>query len=122
MQKKRNCIQDNELEYPRAWIRKVYVSNRETTQFEIGVGMGTTDPEEMRRVARAGDEAGMSFVSIGDNPGQQMETFVSLTLLTSATRRCRVGTAMTNPLGRDPLIVASALSTLDKMAPGRVFL
>lgn len=90
--------------------------------FEIGVGLGTDRPEDLRRVAEVGDRVGISFLSVGDNPGHLLETYVSLTLLAEATSRTRVGTAMTNPAARDPLVVASALSTLDRVAPGRVFL
>jgi 5,10-methylenetetrahydromethanopterin reductase len=92
------------------------------SDFGIGVGLGTTEPDGLLRAARLGDKGGLSFVSVGDNPGHLLETYVSLTQLVGATERCRVGTSMTNPLARDPLVVASALSSLDLVAPGRVFL
>ena len=90
--------------------------------FQIGIGLGTTDPDGLRRAAALADRGGITFVSVGDNPGHLLETYVSLTLLATSTSTCRVGTSMTNPLSRDPQVVASALSTLDRIAPGRVFL
>ena len=91
-------------------------------EFEIGIGVGTRDYDSLRVKAAIADEGQLSFLSIGDNPGNLKETYVSLTVLASASTRIRVGTSVTNPSFRDPLVVASALSSIESIAPGRVFL
>lgn len=88
---------------------------------ELGIGLGATTHEALRRDAAAGDAAGMAFVSVGDNPGHLLETVVGLVTLAEVTERCRIGTTMTNPRSRDPLVLASALSSVEQRAPGRVF-
>lgn len=97
-------------------------SSAMTQPFQIGVGLGSSDPTRLRRLATIGDGAGLSFLSVGDNPGHLLETYVSLTVLEESTEHCRIGTSVTNPGTRHPLVVASALSSLDALAPGRVFL
>ena len=90
-------------------------------KFEFGLGMASFEFDRFRRCARAGDAAGFSFLSVGDNPGAMHDTYVSMTLLAEETKRCRVGTAVTNSIHRDDLVVASALSSIESLAPGRAF-
>jgi 5,10-methylenetetrahydromethanopterin reductase len=90
--------------------------------FGLGLGLASLDYEVFRRCASAAERAGFSFVSVGDNPAALKDTYVSLAVLATATERCRIGTAVTNPLHRDPLVVASAASSVESLAPGRVFL
>jgi alkanesulfonate monooxygenase SsuD/methylene tetrahydromethanopterin reductase-like flavin-dependent oxidoreductase (luciferase family) len=91
--------------------------------FRLGLGLGAAsgDYELFRRCAAAAERGGFSFVSVGDNPGALKETYVSLSVLAMSTETCRIGTAVTNPVHRDPLVVASAFSSVESLAPGRVF-
>lgn len=89
--------------------------------FDLGIGLGSGDYDVFRRAAAAADRAGFSFVSVGDNPGAMKDTYVSLSVLAAATQTCRIGTAVTNPVHRDPLVVAAAMSSVESIAPGRVF-
>lgn len=96
---------------------------RARSQGRLGLGLGAASGDYglFRRCAAAADRAGFSFVSVGDNPGALKETYVSLSVLAMATETCRIGTAVTNPTHRDPLVVASAVSSVESLAPGRVF-
>ena len=90
--------------------------------FPVGVGFGPPDTDTLTTWAHLADEFGISLLSVGDNPGNAMEMYVAAMALSLRTRRCRAGPAMTNPRSRDPLAIASALSTLEAFSPGRTFL
>jgi alkanesulfonate monooxygenase SsuD/methylene tetrahydromethanopterin reductase-like flavin-dependent oxidoreductase (luciferase family) len=85
---------------------------------EIGFGLGGPDLARLRREAAAAEAAGLAFVSVGDNPSNQLETLVALTIAAGSTSRSRVGTSMLDCHGRDPLVVAAALSSVAQLAPG----
>jgi 5,10-methylenetetrahydromethanopterin reductase len=91
-------------------------------RFEIGLGVPSVTFDRLREWARAADELGFNFIAVGDNPGQMRDTYVALTLLASETKRCRVGTATTNPRHRDVLVTASAMSSIAEIAPDRTFI
>ena len=80
------------------------------------------DYGRLKEWAKSADDLGFAFVAVGDNPGQMRDTYVSLTVLAQATTRCCVGTGTTNPLHRDILVTASAMSSVETLAPGRTFL
>ncbi|MER7007892.1 LLM class flavin-dependent oxidoreductase [Dactylosporangium sp. NPDC000555] len=90
-------------------------------RFGIGVQLNSTGAGELRRQGAAAEEAGFTFVSVGDNPEHMRDTFVSLAELAHATAHCSIGTTITTPHHRDPLVVASAFSSVAELAPGRVF-
>ena len=92
------------------------------SSFQLAVGFPSMEFDRLCAWATAADEAGFAFVAVGDNPGHMRDTYVALTLLAQSTHRCNVGTAMTNPAHRDVLVVASAVASIETLAPGRVFL
>ncbi len=75
--------------------------------------------EEVLERWRACDEAGLEVIGLSDSPIAR-ELYVYMTLCALSTERISVLSAVTNPLTRDPTITASALVTLDELAPGRV--
>jgi 5,10-methylenetetrahydromethanopterin reductase len=87
---------------------------------QIGMAIPPLDYEQFRRTARRADQGGFAFVSVGDYPAQFKDTYVSLAVLAAATS-CRVGVTATTPLYRDPLVAAAAISSIESLAPGRVF-
>lgn len=90
--------------------------------FGIGVQINSTGVEQLERQGAAADRLGFTFVSVGDNPGLMRDTYLSLGQLAGVTRECSVGTTVTTPHHRDPLVVASAFSSVAELAPGRTFL
>jgi alkanesulfonate monooxygenase SsuD/methylene tetrahydromethanopterin reductase-like flavin-dependent oxidoreductase (luciferase family) len=68
---------------------------------------------------QACDAAGLEVVGLPDSPVAR-ELHVYMTLCALKTSRISVLSAVTNPITRDPTITASALLTLDELAPGRV--
>jgi 5,10-methylenetetrahydromethanopterin reductase len=96
--------------------------SKPSVEFQLGLGMAALDYGDFRRRAAAAEAGGFAFVSVGDNPGQIKDTYVSLAVLADATETCRIGTSITTTAHRDPLVVASAASAVESLAPGRVFL
>jgi len=66
------------------------------------------------------DRAGAEFIGLPDSPLLLRELYVSATVCAQATESSHIMPAVTNPLTRDPAVVASALWSLDCLAPGRI--
>jgi 5,10-methylenetetrahydromethanopterin reductase len=66
------------------------------------------------------DAAGIDFVGVPDSPMIARELVVSAAYCAASTRTVGVMTAVTNPVSRDPSVLASSLLTLDELAPGRI--
>jgi 5,10-methylenetetrahydromethanopterin reductase len=92
----------------------------DTERPQIGMAIPPVDYEQFRRTARRADQGGFAFVSVGDYPAQFKDTYVSLAVLAGSIG-CRVGVTATTPLYRDPLVTAAAISSVESLAPGRVF-
>lgn len=71
---------------------------------------------------KACEHAGIACVGIPDSPALLRELYVSATLCATNTSRIRMITAVTNPITRHPSVTASALFSLDELAPGRTAL
>jgi 5,10-methylenetetrahydromethanopterin reductase len=88
----------------------------------VGIGLSAQELGRLGSLAARAEAAGFAFVSVGDNPMQMTDTYVALTLVATSTQSCRIGTTMTNPVRRDPLAAAAAISSIAVLAPGRVFM
>jgi 5,10-methylenetetrahydromethanopterin reductase len=88
---------------------------------QVGIGLSAQNLPGLGALAARAEAVGFAFVSVGDNPMQMKDTYVALTLVATSTSTCRVGTTMTNPVRRDPLVAAAGISSVDALAPGRVF-
>ncbi|HXH82786.1 MAG TPA: LLM class flavin-dependent oxidoreductase [Candidatus Tectomicrobia bacterium] len=71
--------------------------------------------------ARLAEEVGFSLVGIADSQSVFRELYVTTALCAQATGRVRIGPSVTNPVTRHPAVAASALATLEEVAPGRTF-
>jgi 5,10-methylenetetrahydromethanopterin reductase len=77
----------------------------------LGVGV------EMRRA----EQLGYDRFGVWDSPALFREPWTTLASVARDTERIRLGTWVTNPLSRHPLVTAAAAATLDDLAPGRVY-
>ncbi len=90
----------------------------------VGFGFSVTpgDPlgvgEEMRRA----EDLGYDRFGVWDSPALFREPWTTLASVTRDTSRIRLGTWVTNPLSRHPLITAACAATVDDLAPGRVYI
>ena len=70
--------------------------------------------------ARLAEELGYERVWLFDSPALYGDVWVHLALIATATDRIGLGTAVLVPSLRHPLAQASAIATLEGLAPGRV--
>jgi alkanesulfonate monooxygenase SsuD/methylene tetrahydromethanopterin reductase-like flavin-dependent oxidoreductase (luciferase family) len=78
------------------------------------------EPATLIGLMQQAEEAGFADGWVFDNHIAAMEPYVLLGMIGAATSRIRLGTCVTNPTSRHPTVTASALSTLDAVAHGRV--
>lgn len=86
--------------------------------FSITPGPASGVAEELRRV----EAMGYQRVGIWDSPALFREPWTVLGAVAPMTTRLRLGTWVTNPLTRHPVVTASAAASLDDLALGRVYL
>ena len=68
------------------------------------------------------DRSGVNLIGVPDSPALLRELYISCALCAQHTSRARIMPGVTNPISRDPSVTASALFTLNELAPGRVAL
>jgi len=90
-------------------------------QIDIRVPVGTTIPGVVDFVARC-EDAGFDGVGVHDHPHRGRDVYVTLALAAARTRRLRLYPATSSPVVRHPLLLASAIHSLQEIAPGRVCL
>jgi 5,10-methylenetetrahydromethanopterin reductase len=88
-----------------------------------GFGFSVTpgDPLGVGEELRRAELLGYDRVGIWDSPALFREPGTTLASVARDTDRIRLGTWVTNPLSRHPLVTAAAAATLDDLAPGRVY-
>jgi 5,10-methylenetetrahydromethanopterin reductase len=74
------------------------------------------------QIARMCEEAGWDGLLVTDTQCLASEALVQLSLCAAATQRIRLGTGVTNPVTRDPAVLASAFDTLQQESGGRMWL
>jgi 5,10-methylenetetrahydromethanopterin reductase len=79
------------------------------------------DPRQAGRLARAAEDAGFQDVWFPDHYFIR-EVYAALALAATATRRIRLGTGVTSPYLRHPVLLASAVATIDEISDGRAIL
>ncbi len=95
----------------------------------VGVALPSVDAfgegSPVVEVARAAEALGLDHVWAPDHlvfHRPILETTMTLACVAGATERIRVGTAILNPALRPVVWLAKQLSTLDRLAPGRLLL
>lgn len=88
----------------------------------FGFMLFTRDLHTVGDVAHLAEERGFELIGVADSPALTFDPYMALTLAARATHRARIGTAVTNPQTRHPLIIANLAASLETLAPGRSFL
>jgi 5,10-methylenetetrahydromethanopterin reductase len=86
--------------------------------FSVSAGPAAGVAGEATRAERLGYDR----IGIWDSPALFREPWVTLTATALSTSTVRLGTWVTNPITRHPAVVAAAASTLDELAPGRIYM
>ncbi len=76
------------------------------------------DPREVANLARMAEKVGFQEVWFPDHYFIR-EVYAALALAAAATTRIHLGTAVTSPYLRHPVLLASAVATLDEISGGR---
>jgi 5,10-methylenetetrahydromethanopterin reductase len=89
----------------------------------IGLGLFPTEPPaRVVELVRLAEELGYACAYIGDSQMIWREAYVILGAAALATQRIRLATGVTNPMTRDPSVIAAAFETLHELSGGRVLL
>jgi 5,10-methylenetetrahydromethanopterin reductase len=85
--------------------------------FSVTPGEALALGAEMQRA----EEHGYDRFGVWDSPALFREPWTTLASVARDTERIRLGTWVTNPLSRHPLVTAACAATVDDLAPGRVY-
>jgi 5,10-methylenetetrahydromethanopterin reductase len=88
----------------------------------FGVTFLPPDPVSLIGWVRCAEAEGFDPVGIADSQSVYRELYVAATLCAVHTARARFGPRVTNPITRHPAVTASAMATLEELAPGRTIL
>jgi 5,10-methylenetetrahydromethanopterin reductase len=92
------------------------------TQPLFGFSISPGDPTPTALEAADAEAMGYHRIGVWDSPALFREPWVVLASMAQATRSVRLGTWVTNPQTRHPVVTASAAATLDDLAPGRTYI
>ncbi len=83
---------------------------------------GQTDKSatDMAAVAKRWEDEGFDYVPYGDTTFR--DCYVGLGAMAAATERVGLGTYVTNPSTRSPLVTAQAIASVDEVSDGRAWL
>ncbi|MBI4308541.1 MAG: LLM class flavin-dependent oxidoreductase [Chloroflexi bacterium] len=92
----------------------------------LSVSFGITfvpgHPREFIEWCQTAEACGLQRIGIADSQSVYRELYVSCALCATHTKTIKFGPRVTNPMTRHPAVTASAMQTLQEMAPGRTFL
>ena len=91
------------------------------TEVKFNLNFGQQKPlPEVIEWWKAADKAGMDALGFPDSPVQMPEVYICQTLAALNTEHVQLIPGVTNPMTRHPSVAASALATIETIAPGRV--
>ena len=96
-------------------------------RFGVSVLSGTAfphrrDKDKFAELIRIIDGSGVEFIGTNDTSFIGGDAYVRATLIAQSTTNAQVGIHPTNPLTREPQIMAAFLASIDAMTEGRAFL
>jgi 5,10-methylenetetrahydromethanopterin reductase len=89
---------------------------------QFGFSVSPGDTVGVAGEAAQAEALGYDRIGIWDSPALFREPWVVLSALARDTTRLGLGTWVTNPLTRHPVVTASAAASLDELAHGRVYI
>ena len=96
-------------------------------RFGVSVSSGTAFPhrrdlEKLAELIRIIDGSGVELIGTNDTSFISGDAYVRATLIAQTATNARVGIHPTNPLTREPQIMAAFMASIDAMTEGRAFL
>ena len=94
---------------------------------EIRIGLHLHPPprqsvEAFIDTVKRADRYGFARLGTGDTQWHNMECFIALTLMALNSDKAEIGPRVTNPVTREPSVMASAIVSLDQISHGRAVL
>jgi 5,10-methylenetetrahydromethanopterin reductase len=87
----------------------------------FAIGFAPGHPREFSDCCRAAEDLGFEKIGVVDSQSVYRDVYLSCALAAQATSHVALGPRVTNPVTRHITTTASALLTLNELAPGRVF-
>ena len=87
-------------------------------------GRRRPNSKDIQEFAEKAEKQGFDFISVNDHVVFRtglLDPLTSLAVATTATSKIRLGTSILNTVVRNPVVAAKALSTLDILSSGRLF-
>ncbi len=81
---------------------------------------GVPSPRGIQHVARDLEEKGWDGMKVVDSQNLAVDSFVALAMAATATRRLKLGTAVSNPLTRTAAVLAAAAASVQSVSRGRM--
>lgn len=78
--------------------------------------------DQFRSEVKLASALGYELITIGDSPAGWREMVTSMTIAALDAPSARIGSLVTSPFMRHPLVAANAFSTLDELTEGRAVL
>lgn len=96
-------------------------------RFGVSVLSGTAFPhrrdlEKIAELVRIIDDSGVELIGTNDTSFISGDAYVRATLIARTARNAQVGIHPTNPLTREPQVMAAFLASIDAMTEGRAFM
>lgn len=97
-------------------------------RIEVGLSPFDAEPTKLFEAAAAADALGITGLwtmdhlsgTVHDHRRTVLEGITSLSIMTAATERCRLGPMVLNPVLRPPIVLAQALATVQRWSNGRL--
>jgi len=89
---------------------------------QFGMIFTPSSVPDVVRWATLAEAGGIERIGIADSPSLYRDPYVAMQAILAATRTIHVGTRVTNPLLRHPIVTASTLASLADISGGRVFM
>src|SRR5581483_9945382 len=95
-------------------------ANRRNPVTDLRVSCCLPPSKEAPAYARLAEELGLDGVYLYDSPALYGAVCACLARIAETTSRITIGTGVAIPSLRHPMVTASAIATIDELAPGRL--
>jgi 5,10-methylenetetrahydromethanopterin reductase len=85
----------------------------------VKISVGVAPGPQTEKLSALAEELGYDRVWLYDSPAIYEDVWIALSRAASVTDRIGLGTAVLVPHSRHPMVTASAIATMERMAPGR---
>ena len=91
-------------------------------KMEFGVALGSNlKMEDIAGHARTAEENGFTHLGFVDQPLQDRDAWVSMTVAALNTKHILIGQSVTDPFTYHPLVIANATASVNELSGGRAF-